>query len=44
MNDERDLKREDKNKKRNDGDDDDDGEEGGIFDTIFQFVEKILGR
>lgn len=41
MNDEGDLKRKNKNKKRN-GDDED--EKGGIFDTISEFVSKILGK
>lgn len=43
MNDERELKRKNKDKKRNDdGDDGDEG--GGIFDTILEFVGKILGK
>jgi hypothetical protein len=47
MDDEEDLKRNDKNKKRkDDGDDGDNGEdeEGGIFDTILGFIGKIFGK
>ena len=40
--DEEDLKRKDRNKKRDDDEDDDEG--GGIFDTISEFVSKILGK
>ena len=39
---EEDLKRKDRNKKRDDDEDDDEG--GGIFDTILEFVGKILGK
>ncbi len=46
MNGERDLKEDlkRKGKKRRDGDDEDEEEGGGIFDTIQEFIGKILGK
>lgn len=48
MNDEEDLKRNDKKRtdkdKKRGNDEDDDGDGRGIFDSILEFVGKILGR